>query len=74
MRYRWCENCRGMRVFRHLATDAERAAARKATERTNVDTYIRCAHAGCVRVQSTYRHRDGGDLPEEFRIPAAASD
>ncbi|MFI6334547.1 hypothetical protein [Streptomyces sp. NPDC050535] len=68
---KWCRNCRRMRAFRHLANDAERAGAREATKQGNVDAYIRCAHEGCVRVQRSFKHSDGGDLPEEFRIPAA---
>jgi hypothetical protein len=60
-----------MRNFRHLENDAERAATREVVKQTNVDAYIRCAHAGCVRVQRRGKKRDGGDLPEELRIPAA---
>jgi len=74
MPYKWCQNCGRMRDFRHLESDAERAAAKLAVEQSNVDAYIRCAHEGCRRVQRRGLSTDGGDLPEELRIPAAESE
>ncbi|MFD4522549.1 hypothetical protein ACFWP7_01140 [Streptomyces sp. NPDC058470] len=71
MPYKWCKNCRRMRDFRRLESDAERAATREAVKQTTVDAYIRCAHEGCVRVQRRGRSSEGGDLPDGFRIPAA---
>ncbi|MEV7347179.1 hypothetical protein [Streptomyces sp. NPDC093544] len=66
---KWCKNCRTMRAFRHLKNEAERAATREVVKQTNVDTYIRCAHEGCRRVQRRGKSSDGGTLPEELRIP-----
>ncbi|GAB2844368.1 hypothetical protein GCM10027074_08870 [Streptomyces deserti] len=65
-----CRTCRSMQVFRKL-DDSERAAVKEKHPYTH-DLW-RCTAVGCRWYQPWDKQSDGGLLPEELRIPAAAA-
>lgn len=66
-----CRTCRSMQVFRKL-DDRERAAIKEKHAFT-ADLW-RCTAEGCRWYQPWHRQSDGGLLPEELKIEAAAAE
>lgn len=62
-----CFNCDdSFQNFRKLTED-ERDHVASVVEPEDADSYWRCTHDGCLRVQSYFNYKDGFDLPKSLR-------
>jgi hypothetical protein len=71
-KYKYCPTCKKYsQVFRML--DAGERAQVEARHRGRTDLW-RCTAEGCQWYQPVHHQSDGGRLPVELRIPAAATE